>query len=183
MTSHPASFNAFDLLDESTNQHIDVQEDHSTIVRDIGAAGAVLLKNSHHALPLKIGNDPGSLRSIVVVGMSIHPPAVIGFAKSRFPTVHVGNGAGPGSMGPNGFDDRGGADGVLAMGWGSGTAEFPYLITPLEAIQARARRGKTAREKATVSWWLNNWDLPGAQKAVAGYGAAVSIPENHLSHM
>ena len=43
------------------------------------------------------------------------------------------------------------------MGWGSGTANFPYLITPLEAIQERARQ-----DKSSVSWFLNNWDLPGA---------------------
>lgn len=34
----------------------------------------------------------------------------------------VGNGAGPSSKGPNGYTDRGGDDGVLAMGWGSGYA-------------------------------------------------------------
>ena len=43
------------------------------------------------------------------------------------------------------------------MGWGSGSANFPYLITPLEAIQARARE-----DRSTVSWFLNNWDLAGA---------------------
>ena len=43
------------------------------------------------------------------------------------------------------------------MGWGSGTANFPYLITPLEAIQERARQ-----DRSSVSWFLNNWDLPGA---------------------
>jgi hypothetical protein len=26
------------------------------------------------------------------------------------------------------FGDRGGNAGVLAMGWGSGTAQFPYLV-------------------------------------------------------
>ena len=48
-------------------------------------------------------------------------------------------------------------DGTLAMGWGSGTTNFPYLITPLEAIQQRARQ-----DRSSVSWWLSNWDLPGA---------------------
>ena len=32
----------------------------------------------------------------------------------------AGNGAGPSSKGPNGYSDRSGDDGVLAMGWGSG---------------------------------------------------------------
>ncbi len=26
------------------------------------------------------------------------------------------------------FTDRGGDSGVLAIGWGSGTADFPYLV-------------------------------------------------------
>lgn len=46
------------------------------------------------------------------------------------------------------------------MGWGSGSAQFPYLISPLEAIQARARKDSSGSQ---VSWFLNNWDLAGAQ--------------------
>lgn len=48
------------------------------------------------------------------------------------------------------------------MGWGSGTAQFPYLIDPLSAIQARARKSKKSSERAIVSWWRSNWDLAGA---------------------
>lgn len=42
--------------------------------------------------------------------------------------------------GPN---DRGCDNGTLAMGWGSGSANFPYLVAPLEAIktEVRSRRG------------------------------------------
>lgn len=144
------SFNAFNNLDPATNQHVDVQDDHFTVVRQIGSAGSVLLKNQADALPLKLGQ--GGVRSIVLVG----------------------NDTGPGTFGPNGFGDRGGDDGILAMGWGSGTAQFPYLITPLEAIQNRARKGKTASDRALVSWWLSDWDLRGAAGVVAGQDAAVS---------
>ena len=56
-----------------------------------------------------------------------------------------------------------GDDGTLAMGWGSGTANFPYLITPLEAIQQRARE-----DRASVSWFLDNWDLDGAAATALG---------------
>ena len=101
-------------------------------MRQIGAAGAVLLKNTG-ALPL---NKP---RSVVIVG----------------------NDAAPAIQGPNGFGDRGGDDGILAMGWGSGTTNFPYLISPLEAVQARARQ-----DKSSVNWYLNNWNLNGVANAV-----------------
>lgn len=91
-------------------------------------------------------------------------------------TYHLaGNDTGPSTYGPNGFGDRGGDDGVLAMGWGSGTADFPYLITPLEAIQNRARKGTTSSERALVNWWMSDWDLAGAAGAVAGQDAAVGL--------
>ncbi|KAI0789313.1 beta-glucosidase [Abortiporus biennis] len=129
----PTNFNYFQMLDQATNLHVDVQDDHASIVREIGAGSAILLKNVNHTLPLE------KPRSVVVVG----------------------NSGGPGSRGPNGFTDRGGDDGVLAMGWGSGTAQFPYLITPLEALQTRARQ-----DKSSFSWWTNNFDLVGAASAV-----------------
>lgn len=135
------SFNAFNTLDQATNKHVDVQDDHFTIVRAIGSASAVLLKNTNNALPLK------KPRSIVLVG----------------------NDAGPAKDGPNGFSDRGGDDGILAMGWGSGTAQFPYLISPLEAIQARSRQ-----DHSLVSWYLDNFNLPGVTSAVLEQDVAVS---------
>lgn len=92
-SSYPAvNFNAFLPDDEETNEHVDVQDDHYKLVREIGAASTVLLKNERGALPLK---KPRSL-------------------------VLIGNDAGPGRAGPNQFTDQGGSDGVLAMGWGSG---------------------------------------------------------------
>ncbi|KAI8992753.1 beta-glucosidase [Trametes punicea] len=131
--NYPAvSFNAFDTTDPATNAHVDVQDDHYQVVREIGAAGTVLLKNVGAALPLK------KPRSIAVIG----------------------NDSGPSLRGPNGYSDRGGDDGTLAMGWGSGTAQFPYLITPLEAIQERARQDSPGSQ---VSWFLGNWDLAGAE--------------------
>lgn len=136
----PVSFNAFDAIDEVTNDHVDVQEDHFKVVRQIGAASSVLLKNTKRALPLQ------------------KPKSV----------VLIGNDAGPARNGPNGFSDRGGDDGVLAMGWGSGTAQFPYLISPLEAIQARARK-----DRSSVSWFLDNFNLNGAANAAIGQDVAV----------
>jgi beta-glucosidase len=54
--------------------------------------------------------------------------------KEKLTTV-FGSDAGPNTWGPNGCSDRGCDNGTLAMGWGSGTANFPYLITPDTAIQ------------------------------------------------
>ena len=100
--NYPAiNFDAFRPDDDSVNQHIDVQADHDKVVREIGAASIVLLKNKKGALPLK---KPRSL-------------------------VLIGSDAGPGHAGPNEFPDHGGLDGVLYMGWGSGTANLTYLIT------------------------------------------------------
>jgi hypothetical protein len=70
------------------------------LIRTIGAASTVLLKNKNTTLPLKT-------------------PSTIGV---------VGNDAGPNSQGINGCTDRGCNNGILAQGWGSGTAEYPYVI-------------------------------------------------------
>jgi hypothetical protein len=45
---------------------------------------------------------------------------------------------GPNLDGPNGCSDRGCDNGTLGMAWGSGTANFPYLITPDSALQNQA---------------------------------------------
>ncbi|KAK3295434.1 glycosyl hydrolase family 3 N terminal domain-containing protein [Chaetomium fimeti] len=94
---------------QEINSHVDVREDHGKLIREIAAKGTVLLKNSG-ALPLQ---------------------------KPKFVAV-IGEDAGPNPNGPNGCSDRGCDDGTLAMGWGSGTANYPYLVTPDAALQARA---------------------------------------------
>ncbi|KAJ7119502.1 glycoside hydrolase family 3 protein [Mycena epipterygia] len=139
--NYPATnFDAFNPANEATNEHIDVQEDHYKVVREIGAASTVLLKNTGAALPLK------KPRSIVLIGSD----------------------AGPGKIGPNEFADQGGVDGILAMGWGSGTANFTYLVSPLEAIQRRAREDRTS-----VSWILDDFDTDRAGNMAIGRSAAL----------
>ncbi|KAL1971151.1 hypothetical protein VTN77DRAFT_102 [Rasamsonia byssochlamydoides] len=98
------------------NEHVDVRGNHAEIIRQIGAASAVLLKNNG-ALPLT-GNE-------------------------RFVGV-FGYDAAANPWGANGCSDRGCDNGTLAMGWGSGTANFPYLVTPEQAIQSEVvSRGGT----------------------------------------
>lgn len=96
---------------ELVNQHIDVRGEHASLIREIGAKGTVLLKNNG-VLPLK---------------------------KPKFLAV-IGEDAGPNLYGPNGCaaGDHGCDNGTLAMGWGSGTSDFPYLVTPDSALQFQA---------------------------------------------
>ncbi|GAB7353085.1 hypothetical protein MBLNU459_g3630t1 [Dothideomycetes sp. NU459] len=89
------------------NYHVNVQEDHGAHIRNASSRGTVLLKNTG-ALPLT--------------------------GKEKLTGV-FGEDAGDNTLGPNGCSDRGCDNGTLAMGWGSGTANFPYLVTPLTAIQ------------------------------------------------
>ncbi|KAF7310068.1 Glycoside hydrolase family 3 protein [Mycena indigotica] len=124
----------------SFNQHVNVQGNHGTLIRQIDAASTVLLKNTGGALPLKA-------------------PATIGI---------IGNGAGNSSRGINGYSDRGGNDGVLGMGWGSGTANFPYLIAPLDAIRTRS-----ATDKSVVTASTSDTDLNAARTAATGKTVAL----------
>ncbi|KAJ7059386.1 glycoside hydrolase superfamily [Mycena amicta] len=102
------------LNGQLVNKHINVQDDHYKLIRQIGAASTVLLKNTKNALPL-------SVKKLKRVGV-------------------FGSDAGPHPAGPNacsdGTSDKGCDEGTLAMGWGSGTANFPYLIDPYAAINA-----------------------------------------------
>ncbi|KAF9649723.1 beta-glucosidase [Thelephora ganbajun] len=134
------NFNSWFPLDDTKNKHLDVRDDHWKVVREIATASIVLLKNTGDALPL---NKP---RKIAVIGSDAAPP----------------------TRGPNGFADRGGSDGILAMGWGSGTTDFTYLISPIEAIQARAGRDGTA-----INWYFDDFNLGDAQNVARGTDAAI----------
>lgn len=110
------------------NDHVNVQGNHSKIIREIGTKGTVLLKNTG-SLPLQ------------------KPPFV----------AVLGQDAGPNPEGPNGCTDRACDNGTLAMGWGSGTSSFPYLITPDSAIQ-REVISYGGRYEST----FDNWNLDSA---------------------
>ncbi|KXJ94594.1 putative beta-glucosidase A [Microdochium bolleyi] len=102
---------------QQINDHVDVQGDHGLEIRNASAKSTVILKNNG-ILPL-------------------HKP--------RFLAV-IGQDAGANPKGPNGCSDRGCNEGTLAMSWGSGTGEFPYLITPAEALQWQAREDRSRLE-------------------------------------
>ncbi|KAK4225193.1 glycoside hydrolase [Podospora fimiseda] len=105
------------------NYHVDVREDHGSLIREIGAKATVLLKNSG-SLPL---NKPKFL-------------------------VVVGEDAGPNLNGPNSCNDRGCDNGTLAMGWGSGTSNYPYLVTPDAALQAQALKDGSRYESILTNY-------------------------------
>lgn len=143
----PVSFSFFDIDSDQLNTHVDVQDSHFKLVRELGAASTVLLKNKNGVLPLGKHDHKAAERSLVLIGSD----------------------AGPGRMGPNEYSDQGGVvTGTLAMGWGSGTVNFTYLVNPLEAIQHRARKDRTS-----VSWLLDDYDLPRAGNVARKRSAAL----------
>ncbi|RPB03455.1 hypothetical protein L873DRAFT_1826144 [Choiromyces venosus 120613-1] len=92
------------------NSHVNIQGSHAAIARAVARDSITLLKNTGNVLPLTTSD-------VIRV-----------FASDACPN--------PGGM--NSCTDRGCNQGVLGMGWGSGTADYPYLTTPIEAITGKA---------------------------------------------
>jgi beta-glucosidase len=109
-----------------------VQSNHKDNVRAVARDGIVLLKNDGSLLPLR---RPGTI-------------------------AVVGSGAVAGDHARNLCTDQGCNKGALGMGWGSGTARYPYFIAPYDAIRTRA-----SSEGATVT-------LSGTDDTSAGATAA-----------
>ncbi|KAJ5638451.1 hypothetical protein N7528_000841 [Penicillium herquei] len=97
---------------ESTPAGRDVRGNHSSLIRGMGSAGTVLLKNMNHTLPLK-------------------SPKVIGVFGNDAPDVTAG------LLYPN--SRIGFKIGTLTVGGGSGSGRNPYIVSPLEAIKERAK--------------------------------------------
>ena len=93
------------------NEHVDVRQQHGKAIRRMAARSTVLLKNANATLPL---------------------------ANSQKFTAVFGSDSTDAPYGPNGCADRGCNNGTLGTGWGSGTANYPYLVTPLRAIANHA---------------------------------------------
>lgn len=93
------------------NLHVNVQKKHYLIAREVATASTVLLKNVNNTLPLK---SPEKMKSVAIIGSD----------------------AGDNPHGLNSCHDRGCNQGVLATGWGSGTANFAHLTAPATSIQS-----------------------------------------------
>ncbi|KAL1592675.1 hypothetical protein SLS60_011091 [Paraconiothyrium brasiliense] len=96
---------------------VDVRAEHAKIIRELGAAGTVLLKNVNHTLPLK---EP---KNIGVFGND-----AADFTHGQY-SLSISSGLASGD-----YDI-----GTLAAGGGSGTGRFTYVIPPLDAIKARGQ--------------------------------------------
>ncbi|KAF1948441.1 avenacinase [Byssothecium circinans] len=95
---------------------VDVRQDHHKLIRQLGAAGTVLLKNTNNTLPLKkpmnigvFGNDASDL-TVGLYSLSV------------------------GAL-TNGNYNLG----TLPVGGGSGTGRFTYVVAPLDAIKTRGQ--------------------------------------------
>lgn len=140
---------------DQVNQHIDVRGEHASIIREIGAKGTVLLKNNG-VLPLN---------------------------KPRFLAV-IGEDAGPSLYGPNGCaaGDHGCDNGTLAQGWGSGTADFPYLVTPDTALQNQALSDGSRYESVLDNYaWSQISDLVSQAGATAIVFANADSGEGYIN--
>ncbi|KAL0097808.1 glycoside hydrolase family 3 protein [Phycomyces blakesleeanus] len=126
---------SFDYFRPELTKFVDVQEDHHILVREMGGASTVLLRNKDNTLPLK-----SSTKSIALIGSD----------------------AGPNPWGFDSCVDQGCSNGTLAQGWGSGTAIYPYLITPLDGISSRAGKG------VKVVSSLDDFDLTKAAETAKG---------------
>ncbi|KAI6249376.1 putative beta-glucosidase E [Erysiphe necator] len=106
------------------NQYIEAQgsgnETHSTIARQVAAEGTVLLKNSG-ILPLNPNYSPENNIKLRI--------GIFGEDSSS-------------GKGPNFCEDRGCNQGTLGSGWGSGSVEFPYLISPADALKKALDKDK-----------------------------------------
>ncbi|KAF2185914.1 glycoside hydrolase family 3 protein [Zopfia rhizophila CBS 207.26] len=120
-----------------TGPTVDVRENHASLIRELGAAGTVLLKNTNTTLPLK---QP---KNIGVFGND-----AADFTQGQY-TLSLSSGLASGN-----YDI-----GTLAVGGGSGTGRFTYVVSPLEAIKARGQSYGALVQYMTSNFAISNGGL------------------------
>lgn len=98
---------------------IDAQFDHASLIREIGAAGTVLVKNKNNALPLQ------KPRFLYILGQDATVSSSPWVNPSRFGGGYEVN---------FGWETY---QGTLVTGGGSGGSAPAYVVSPFEAIRAR----------------------------------------------
>ncbi|TVY84071.1 putative beta-glucosidase M [Lachnellula suecica] len=123
---------------------LDVQGDHSKTIREIGAAGHVLVKNVNKTLPLQ------KPRYVSIFGYDAEVKAVPWTNSLRYGGGYEVN------FGWETFN------GTLIVGGGSGSNTPPYVISPFKAIQDRV-----IADRGIVRWdfWSEN-PIPEASSEV-----------------
>ncbi|KAB2577636.1 putative beta-glucosidase M [Lasiodiplodia theobromae] len=119
-----------------TVQHpiVDVRGEHDKVIREVGTAGHVLVKNVNNTLPLK------SPKFVAVYGYDAEVKAVPWENVARYGGGYEVN------YGWNTFN------GTLITGGGSGGASPPYVVSPFKAIQDRV-----VQDHGILRW--NFWDV------------------------
>lgn len=130
----------------------DVRAGHDRTIRDMAAAGTVLLKNDDGILPLKNASN------IAIFGSDAGDPPVLV------------------------YPDDGPDFGTLAIGGGAGGGRSTYIISPLEAIRSRASKPDRVQfitdnniisngdfsslypKPAVCLLFLNSWSVEGADR-------------------
>lgn len=97
---------------------------HKALVRRIAAEGIVLLKNDNDLLPLSNNGTSQSAASRTEKQF-----------QRKVRIAIIGEDAMPADGGPNTCVDRGCNKGTLGSGWGSGAVDFPYLVSPVDALK------------------------------------------------
>ncbi|KAK0113133.1 hypothetical protein ONS95_014833 [Cadophora gregata] len=92
------------------NEYVNVQGNHATVAREVAREAITVLKNDNKTLPL-------SSKSVLKI---------------------FGTDAQKNPDGINSCNQRSCNKGTLGMGWGSGTANYPYMDDPITAIKLKA---------------------------------------------
>ncbi|KAK8049213.1 glycosyl hydrolase family 3 N terminal domain-containing protein [Apiospora phragmitis] len=111
------------------HEPIDVQADHGSLIREIGAAGTVLVKNVNGTLPLKKPNF------VYVVGYDAQVAASPWQNPSRYGGGYEVN------FGWETFQ------GTLVTGGGSGSSAPAYVVSPFDAI-----RDRVVKDRGILRW-------------------------------
>ncbi|KAJ3570123.1 hypothetical protein NP233_g4610 [Leucocoprinus birnbaumii] len=133
------------------NEDVNVRTaEHTTLVREIGSASAVLLKNNR---TITDGTPTGTtVRGLPLAQSRIKTIAVVG-QDAKMPNQNCG-------------DLNECNDGTMSVGWGSGSNSLEFIVPPIDAITS------FVGSSATITSSLSN-DLDAGAKAAAGKDACL----------